>query len=232
VTDDDTKLHADLSMSVEGHSLRAWSDALAAEVPVPGGGAAAAISASLAASLVAMSARLTLGHEEYLDLEETFREMAYEADGLREDLVLLAEEDVMAYGAVAQALAIPHAESDEAVLRRVNLNGALVGAAEVQIAVLRLAQVTVSLGRAAVEHGNARVQADAATAVLLAGAAARAAWLNVRADLALVREGSEGEELPGDMSDEKIVGLLKQATRLMQDVELDERGVREVVAWP
>ena len=232
MTEHNTELHADLPVSVEGHSLRAWSDALAADIPVPGGGAAAAIGASLAASLVAMSARLTLGHDEYRDLEETFKEMAYEADGLREDLVLLAEEDVMAYGAVAQALAIPHEESDEAVLRRINLNAALVGAAEVQIAVLRLAQVTVSLARAAVEHGNRRVQADAATAVLLAGAAARAAWLNVRADLGLVREGPGMEDVPGDMSDEKIVGLLKQATRLMQDVELDERGVRTVVTWP
>jgi len=232
MTEHDITLGDDVSVSAEGHSLKAWSDALAADVPVPGGGSAAAISASLAASLVAMSARLTLGHDGYRDLEKTFREMASEADGLREDLVLLAEEDVMAYGAVAQALAIPHQATDEAVLRRINLNAALVGAAEVQIAVLRLAQVTVSLARAAVEHGNRRVQADAATAALLAGAAARAAWINVRADLALVREGTEDEEAPGDMSDEKIVGLLKQATRLMQDVELDERGVREVVKWP
>lgn len=215
-----------------GHSLRDWSDAIAADEPVPGGGAGAAISASIAASLVAMCARLTLRHEEYRDLEDTFQDMASQADALREDLVLLAEEDVMAYGAVAQARSIPHTEDDEAVLRLVNLNAALVGAAEVQIAVLRLAQITVSLARAAIEHGNVQLRADAATAVLLAGAAARAAWVNVRSDLALVREGTGAREAPGDMSDEKITGLLKQATRLIQDAEVDERAVRTLVEWP
>jgi formiminotetrahydrofolate cyclodeaminase len=214
------------------HSLKAWSDALAADIPVPGGGAAAAITASLAASLVAMSARLTLNHEEFRDVEDTFGQMAEEADSLREDLVLLAEEDVLAYGAVAQALAIPHDGPDETILRRINLNAALVGAAEVQIAVLRLAQITLSLSRAAVDHGNPRVQADAATAGLLAAAAARAAWLNVRADLGLVREEILEEDAPGDMSDEKIAGLLKQATRLMVDVKQDERGLRRIMRWP
>lgn len=231
MTDSDRDIIAGAEMST-GHSLKDWSDAIAADAPVPGGGAGAAIGASLAASLVAMCARLTLGHEEYRDLEDTFQDMASQADALREDLVLLAEEDVMAYGAVAQARAIPHAEDDEATLRLVNLNGALVGAAEVQIAVLRLSQVTVSLARAAVEHGNVQLRADAATAVLLAGAAARAAWVNVRSDLALVREGTGAQEAPGDMSDEKIVGLLKQAGRLIQDVEIDERAVRSLVEWP
>lgn len=215
-----------------GHSLRDWSDAIATDAPVPGGGAGAAISASIAASLVAMCARLTLRHEAYREFEDTFQDIASEADILREDLVLLAEEDVMAYGAVVRARAIPHAEEDEAVLQLVNLNVALVGAAEVQIAVLRLAQVTVSLARAAIEHGSAHMRADAATAVLLAGAAARAAWVNVRSDLELVREGTGPREAPGDMSDEKITGLLKQATRLMQDVEMDERAVRATVDWP
>lgn len=216
-------------VSVEGHSLRSWSDAMAADVPVPGAGAAAAITASLAASLVAMCARLTLGHAGYEDLEKTFEEMAAEGDALREDLVLLAEEDVMAYGAVAQALAIPQASDDEAELRQINVNAALVGAAEVQIAVLRLAQATVSLARAAAEYGNRTVRADAAGATLLAGAAARAAWVNARADLDLVRDP---ESVPGDMSDEKIAGLLKQATRLLVDVASDEDDVRAMVRWP
>ncbi len=231
MTDSDRDTVPGAEMST-GHSLRDWSDAIAADEPVPGGGAGAAISASIAASLVAMCARLTLRHEEFRDLEDTFQDMASEANALREDLVLLAEEDVMAYGAVAQARSIPHTEDDEAVLRLVNLNAALVGAAEVQIAVLRLAQITVSLARAAVEHGNIQLRADAATAVLLAGAAARAAWVNVKSDLALVREGTGDRETPGDMSDEKIVGLLKQATRLIQDAEVDERAVRALVEWP
>jgi len=219
-------------VSVDSHSLRDWSDALAADIPVPGGGAAAATAASLAASLVTMSARLTLGHEAYREVEDTFRQMADEADGLREDLVLLAEEDVMAYGAVAQALSIPHEGPDETILRRINLNAALVGAAEVQIAVLRLAQITLSLARAAADHGNPRVRADAATAGLLAAAAARAAWINVRADLGMVREEIPEDEAPGDMSDEKIAGLLKQASRLMVDVKQDERGLRRTMRWP
>ncbi|MEE8477914.1 MAG: cyclodeaminase/cyclohydrolase family protein, partial [Gemmatimonadales bacterium] len=85
MTDSERDMVPGTEMST-GHSLRDWSDAIAADAPVPGGGAGAAIGASIAASLVAMCARLTLRHEEYRDLEDTFQDMASEADALREDL--------------------------------------------------------------------------------------------------------------------------------------------------
>jgi len=213
----------------KGHSFHAWSDALASAQPVPGGGAAAALGGSLAASLVAMCARLTRDHEEYRDLTDTFGRMVVEADAVREDLMLLAEEDIMAYGAVSRARRLPHGSEDEGILRLINLNAALLGAAEVQVAVLRLLQVAASLARGAVEYGNRTTRADAAGASSLAAGAARSAWLNVRNDLALVRlEGTDTE----DRDASRRAAVEREAAGLLAEVEADDRVVRGVMQLP
>ncbi len=200
--------------SSEGHSLKAWGDAIAAATPVPGGGSAAAICGALAASLVAMVARLSDGTSDAAN--EDAPGIAEEADRLREDLTLLAEEDVMAYAGVARAREMPAEEHDEAGLRRVNLNAALAGAAEVQIAVLRLAHRVLDLATAASRSPAPGTIPDARAAAVLASAAARVAWENVRADLALIHE--DPDLGPGDYNPEKVTGLLRQARSLLNGV--------------
>lgn len=203
----------DTAPSSEGHSLKAWGDAIAAATPVPGGGSAAAICGALAASLVAMVARLSDGASEASSDDTS---VAEEADSLREDLTLLAEEDIMAYAGVARAREMPAEQQDEAGLRRVNLNAALAGAAEVQIAVLRLAHRVLDLANTVSRSPAPGTLADARAAAVLASAAARVAWENVQADLALIHE--DPDLGPGDYHPEKVTGLLRQARRLLNEV--------------
>src|SRR5690349_12619093 len=84
-------------------SLDGWIDELAGGAPTPGGGSAAALAGTLAAALVAMVARLTIGKKAYAGVEAQAREILAEAEHLRVELRRLVDEDATAYGGVSQA---------------------------------------------------------------------------------------------------------------------------------
>jgi len=85
-------------------SIERFLDDLASASPAPGGGAAAALAGALAAALVAMVCRVTMGREpgaaELNGVVET-------ADELRRRLTDLAAADARAYEAVIEARRLP-----------------------------------------------------------------------------------------------------------------------------
>jgi formiminotetrahydrofolate cyclodeaminase len=91
-------------------TITAFLDQLAARVPAPGGGATAALHAAQSAALLAMVARYSDGAKYDADL---MSHVIDEADGIRNDALTLAERDAAAFGAVAQAYALPK-DTDEA----------------------------------------------------------------------------------------------------------------------
>jgi len=84
-------------------TLRAFSDELSADTPVPGGGSAAAYAGAMGAALAAMVARIAAKKES----SEPMRAFAEEMDGLRADFLRFVDEDSAAYGRVATAMKLP-----------------------------------------------------------------------------------------------------------------------------
>ena len=80
-------------------------EALASEQPVPGGGAAAAVSAALAASLTAMVVRLSLDRPKYADFADLHADALTASDEARVRFLELAEADANAYAAYRAARA-------------------------------------------------------------------------------------------------------------------------------
>ncbi len=74
-------------------SCHRFSDCLASGDPVPGGGGSAALIGSLAASLGAMAARLTLGKMNYLSYEKDHQRIISELDLLRLRFLDLVNKD-------------------------------------------------------------------------------------------------------------------------------------------
>ncbi len=84
-------------------------DELADGTPTPGGGSAAAYAAAMAASLVGMVARLTIGKKKYAAVEGRMRAIVAQADGLRAALAAAVERDAQAFEGVLTASRLPKA---------------------------------------------------------------------------------------------------------------------------
>lgn len=170
-------------MPIRDETIGDFLDRLADRVPVPGGGAAAALSAAQGAALLGMVARYTTG-ERYAESQPTIGRIITEADELRTLALRLAEADADAFGAVADAYQLPKATEEEQAARSAAIGEALVNAAWPPAQVISLAGMIVDLAEALAEIGNRNVVSDVAAAAEAGRAAASAARVNVEINLA------------------------------------------------
>jgi formiminotetrahydrofolate cyclodeaminase len=160
-------------------------------VPAPGGGATAALHAAQSAALLAMVARYSDGAKYDADL---MQHVITEADGIRNDALILAERDAAAFGAVAEAYQLPKQTQEEREARSAAITTALGGAARPPADVVRLALLLVSLAEELLPTGNRNVITDVAAAAEAARAAAITAQVNIEVNLRGMKDPTvEGE---------------------------------------
>jgi methenyltetrahydrofolate cyclohydrolase len=167
--------------------VREFLDLLAARLPAPGGGAAAAVTCALAAGLVAMAARFS-------DAQfPAAADVAHQADQLRERAAGLADQDATAYDAVLDAYRQPAGAGGDGGERRWRIEAALRGAAEVPLEIAEIAAQVAGLAGQVAAGGNPNLRGDTVTAAHLAEASACSAAALVDINVALGR-------LAGDLS--------------------------------
>ena len=172
---------------VEG-AVESYLAKLAGSDPEPGGGSAAALVGALGAALISMVTNLTLGKEKHADVQDDMAALKTEAETLRAELERLVTLDALAYREVASAMKLPKETDEEKQQRKQVMQVALKGAAEVPLKVAEAAVEVARLSLPAAEKGNPNAVSDAGVAVLLADAAAQAAALNVRINLAWIED--------------------------------------------
>lgn len=193
--------HAGPEGSPSGEPLAGFLNALASGEATPGGGAAAGVAGAMGAALVAMVCRLTIGRPKYAEVSDELSAVAAEADRLRGELLRLAAADADAYHAFSAALALPKATESERAARAEARRRALVGATEVPLRVVTLARRVADLAVPAAERGNQTARSDAVSAILLARAAAGISSLNVRTNLALLKDAAYAERVDGELTE-------------------------------
>jgi glutamate formiminotransferase / formiminotetrahydrofolate cyclodeaminase len=161
-------------------SLDGWIDDLAGASPTPGGGSAAALAGTLAAALVAMVARLTVGRKAYAAVEAQAREILAEAEQLRGELRRLVDDDATAYEGVGRAYKIPKSDPQRAQA----IDDALLAAARPPAEVVKHGRRLLALAQTIEQIGNTNAVSDARVAGMLARTAIDGATENVNANLA------------------------------------------------
>jgi len=195
-------------------SLRAFSDDLASDAAVPGGGSAAAYAGALGAALAAMVGRIA----ERKAVDETPAAFIAEADNLRLDFLRLVDDDSAAYARVTEAVKLPKVTDDEKRERKERLQSALLAASRVPLEVAKTGRRLLEACERGAATASAATVSDIGVAAILGDAAIRGAALNVIINLASVRDAAQVKVLSDDL-DRAVEGAEEQRKRITDFVE-------------
>lgn len=193
-------------------------EALASADPTPGGGSAAAQAGALAAALVAMVGRLSVGKKKFADIEQEMQALVTRAEELRAAFTEAVKEDAEAFNAVMAAFKLPKGSEKEQKARAKAIESATLEAARQPLAAAELAVECLKLALSAAEKGNTNAISDAGSAAALAEACLRGSSLNVRINLHSIADHKDSSK------------MLKALNKLEEDAADLHAQVREQVA--
>ncbi|MEW6101004.1 MAG: cyclodeaminase/cyclohydrolase family protein [Candidatus Omnitrophota bacterium] len=148
-------------------SIKEYLDDLAAKLPAPGGGSAAALIAATGASLISMVINFTLGKSKYSKYEKDLNKIFEKSESLRQEFLNLVDLDVVAY-------------------KSKNLRDSL----NVPFMICRLCFEAIKLCLPLIKKGNINLISDVGVAAVALEAAFKSAYFNVDINLKLL--GDEG----------------------------------------
>ena len=196
-------------------TLRAFSDDLASDAPVPGGGSAAAYAAALGAGLAAMVARIAT---KKAPDDATLRDYISEMDNLRSDFLRLVDDDSAAYARVAEAMKLPKATDEEKKARSERIQTALLAASRVPLEVAMTSRRLLDACERGLAKAPPAAVSDVGVGALLAEAALRGAAMNVMINLASLKDHGQVKALSEDL-DRALEGADAQRKKITDFVE-------------
>ena len=195
-------------------TLREFSDELASDAPVPGGGSAAAYAGALGAALAAMVARIAMKKSD----DAALREYVAEMENLRADFLRLVDDDSAAYARVSEAMKLPKATDDEKKARTERLQVALLAASRVPLEVAKTGRRLLEACERGLAKAPAAAVSDLGVGALMAEAALRGAAMNVMINLSSLKDHAQVKALSEDL-DRAIEGADAQRKKITDFVE-------------
>lgn len=196
-------------LSVEG-----FVEELASNSPAPGGGSAAALSGAMAAALVAMVARLTIGKDKYKDAEKEMKNLLPKADALWAKLLESVDLDTGAFNDVMVAFKLPKETERQKEIRSEAIQTASRRAAEVPLNTAFHCLEVLRLAPAVAAKGNTSAASDAGVAAHLAYVGLQGAALNVKINLGSIKDAEFTKGIRA-----KLDEYLTEGEALRQQVE-------------
>ncbi|PIE73650.1 MAG: formiminotransferase-cyclodeaminase [Deltaproteobacteria bacterium] len=171
-----------------------------------GGGSASSIAGAMAAGLVGMVARLSLGKTEP-ELDETYQEVATEADALVRNLFAGATRDSDAFAVVSDAFSLPKGTDEEKKIRSQKIAAGMTLCAEVPLENAQLCRRVYELHEILEKRYNTNASSDLACAKNLAIAGVRGCAENVKINLPYLKD------------EEKVKTLTDRLHEIVSDIE-------------
>jgi formiminotetrahydrofolate cyclodeaminase len=196
------------------NAVDAYLEVLASAAPTPGGGSAAAMIGAVAAALVAMVARLTVGKAAFAEVEGNALRIVEAADAYQKALVAEMAADEAAFRGVMAAVRLPRDGDLARENRRASIAAAMRNATEPPFATARLARDVLNLALEAARIGNPTVKSDAVVAGWAAHAAIRASAVMVRINLQGVRDAEFAADCETELS-----ALTEESLNMAQLIE-------------
>src|SRR5436853_2151284 len=168
--------------------LRRFCNETLSDSPAPGGGSVAALMGALGASLGGMVANLSAGKRGWEDKLRYFSDWAVKAQQLKDEMLLLVDEDTAAFNKVLAAFALPKGSAKERSTRTAAIQAANKLAAEVPLWVMQTASKAYDLLAEMAARGNPASISDVGVGLLAVRACIDGAGMNVRINVANLKD--------------------------------------------
>ena len=206
-------------MNLQDLTLKQFLEKTANNEPVPGGGSISALHGAVAAALTEMLANITIGKKNYSAVEETMKLNATKASALRTKFLTDIDRDAEAYNLVFQAFRLPKDTDEQKVLRSEKIQEATKVAAMVPMEVAERAFELLDLISETTRKSNKNAITDGCVAMMTCRTAVLGALLNVRINLASIKDERFVKELS-----EKCNRIEKETLRKEQELMEFVRG--------
>ena len=176
-------------------TCREFADETASESPAPGGGSISAYMGALGASLATMVANLSSHKAGWDDRWQEFSDWAVKGQQIKDDLLVLVDEDTSPFNKVMDAFGLPKTTDEEKAARTVAIQDATKYATEIPFRTMQRAFDAFEMIRAMVEEGNPNSVSDAGVGALCARSAVMGAYLNVKINAAGLKDRDFADEM-------------------------------------
>ena len=198
-------------------NLRQFCNEILSDSPAPGGGSVAALIGALGVSLGGMVANLSAGKRGWENRLSYFSAWAVKAQGLKDEMLLLVDEDTAAFNKVMTAFALPKGSAAEKSARTAAIQSANKKAAEVPLRVMETASKAYELLAEMANKGNPASISDVGVGLLAVHACIEGAAMNVRINLS----GLKDETLKS--------ALLARLDKLRTESESKFKAIHQIV---
>ncbi len=202
----ESKLFSPRPPTLTDESLAVFSEEVASKKATPGGGSVSAYMGALAAGLLCMVARITMGKKEASPGAENLTKVVEEGEALRQKLLRLVVEDTEAFDLVMKAFKL---SKDQPEARKKAIEEATIKASEIPLSTVDCSVRVLRLAHEVAEKGSTNALSDVVTAVSAARAAVEGAASNVLINLASLEDQKYVEKISRQVSD-----LRKEAAQL------------------
>ena len=195
-------------------TLREFTDELASNAPVPGGGGAAALVGAVGIALGDMVGELTTGKKKYADVEEDIQRLMTEAKAVKDEFIRLIDADAEAFAPLAKAYGIPKDDPERDKI----MEEALKNGAAVPMDIMRTCGKALDIIGEFAEKGSRLAISDAGCAATCCKAAIRAASLNVFINTKSMKDREFADQLNAE-ADELLAKYTQLADEVFDSVE-------------
>lgn len=207
----------DIENSLLDLNLRQFANELSVDSPAPGGGSVAALCGALSASLSSMVANLTVGKKEYENVQMKIKDLAEQAQGLKDTMLRDIDLDTVAFNRVMEAFRLKKKTEEQIEIRNKAIEDANKEATRIPLRVLENSVKTLEIAKEVALHGNKNSISDAGVAALTAGAGAEGAFYNVKINLPNIEDKTFKTEIN------------KQAEDLLKKTQAMASEIREII---
>lgn len=177
-------------MNIMELTLEQFLDEAASATPTPGGGSVASYSGALAAAMLCMAARLTIGKKGYETVEEQVAGVEREAADCLQRLKKGVPQDIAVFDTFMDTLQLPKNTEEEKRERTEKLRLAYYDATESPLSIAENALRLIELACFLAPISNKNVVSDVGVAVSLALGAFNAALWSVDINLTAIQDSN------------------------------------------